>query len=198
VAFYPFEGNPNDSSPYGNDGVPDGDPNYTADRFGRPNSAILLDGVDDQVVVPDAPSLDLTDAITLAAWVRPAVVGNHWVVGKVNLDGGGFLYSLDYLSGEAQGSFRDALGEINWASGYLPIVDELWQFMVFTWDGENMLTYVDGVLEGHLARTGTPIGTGDGDVEIGSYEDARFGGALDDVLIMEKPLTHREIVVLAQ
>ena len=175
-----------------------GDPTPTANRFGTPNSAMLFDGVDDQIIVPDAPSLDLEEAITLAAWVHPAAIGNHWVVGKVNLAGGGFLYSLDYLSGEAQGSFRDALGDINWAAGYLLIVDEVWQLMVFTWDGEHMLTYVDGVLEGHLARSGTPIGTGDGDVEIGSFEDARYGGVLDDILIMERALTHREIVKLAE
>ena len=40
-----------------------------AGRFGR---AITFDGSNDEVVVPDAASLDLTTAMTLEAWVNPA------------------------------------------------------------------------------------------------------------------------------
>ncbi len=77
------------------------------------------------------------------------------------------------------------------------VADE-WQLLVFTWDGEHMVTYLNGKLEGHRARTGTTIGTGDGDLEIASLEDARFVGVLDDVLIMERALTFREILNLLQ
>ena len=196
VAYLRFNGTTADASAFDNDGIALGDPVFGADRFGVPGAALLFDGVDDQVIVPDAPSLDLTDQLTLAAWVKPDPTGNRYVVGKINLSGLGFLYSLDYQNSTVSGRFRDGSGTAGQISGYLPVQADQWQLMVFTWDGTDMLCYIDGVLEGHQERTGTTIGTGDGDVEIGSYEDARFRGAMDDVLIMNRALSYREVIWL--
>jgi len=198
VALFPFDGDTADASAFGNHGTAIGDPVFGSDRFGNPAASLLFDGSDDQVIVPHAPSLDLVDAITLAAWVKPAANGNRYIVGKVNLSQGGFLYSLDYLDSTINGRFRDALGNAGQTEGYLPLQPDQWQLMVFTWDGKDMVCYVDGVVEGHLSRTGIGIGIGIGDVEIGSYVDARFRGAMDDVLIMRRALTYREVVQLAQ
>ncbi|HPA79419.1 MAG TPA: hypothetical protein PLS95_01295 [Thermoanaerobaculales bacterium] len=110
VAYLPLDGDAHDESAYGNDGTAIGDPVATANRFDAPGAALLFDGVDDQIIIPDAPSLDLEQAVTLAAWIRPAPTGNHYVVGKINLTGSGFLYALDYLLGAASGRFRDAQG----------------------------------------------------------------------------------------
>ena len=198
VAYLPLDGDAHDESAYGNDGTAIGDPVATANRFDAPGAALLFDGVDDQIIVPDAPSLDLEQAVTLAAWIRPAPTGNHYVVGKINLTGSGFLYALDYLLGAASGRFRDAQGAAGQATGYLPIEPEEWQLLVFTWDGQDMVCYIDGVVEGHFERTGTTIGTNDGDVEIGSYEDARYRGAIDEVLIMNRALSFREVARMAQ
>jgi hypothetical protein len=198
VASYPLDGNADDASEYGNDGTIFGDPAPTTDRFGRNGKALELDGGDDRIIVPDADTLDLETGITLAAWIKPTGTGNQYVVGKIDTSGGGFLYGLDYLGGTANGRFRDAGGNTASAAGFWPVADDQWQLLVFTWDGEHMTTYLDGILEGHLARSGTTIGTGNGNVEIGSYQDARFIGALDEVLIMERALTFREIMNLLE
>ena len=42
---------------------------------GKYGSALIFDGVNDRVTVPDAPSLDLTTALTLEAWVYPTAAG---------------------------------------------------------------------------------------------------------------------------
>ena len=44
--------------------------------------------------------------------------------------------------------------------------------------------------------TGGAIGTNEGDVEIGSYEDARFRGVIDEILIMNRALSFREVGML--
>jgi len=196
VAFLPLDGDADDESSYANHGTALGDPTATADRFGTPEAALLFDGDDDQIIIPDAPSLDLEEALTLAVWVRPAPTGSGYLIGKINLYGSGFLYALDYLLGEASGRFRDAQGAAGQAIGYLPVLADEWQLLVFTWDGQDMVCYVDGVVEGHLERSGTTIGTNDGDIEIGSYEDARYRGAIDDVLIMNRALSCREVAIM--
>ena len=58
-----------DSSPAKNNGTAVGGPVSTAaGRFGR---ALSFDGVNDKVEVPDSASLELTNALTVEAWVQP-------------------------------------------------------------------------------------------------------------------------------
>jgi len=196
VAYLPLDGDANDESNFANHGTAIGGPTATADRFGNPGRALLFDGDDDQIIIAHSPSLDLEQAATLAAWIRPAPTGNHYVVGKINLTGSGFLYALDYLTGPANSRFLDAQGQRQQAEGYLPVQAEEWQLLVFTWDGQHLVCYVDGVLEGHEEIPGGAIGTNEGDVEIGSLEDARFRGAIDEVLIMNRALSFREVGML--
>jgi len=68
IAYYPFNGNANDESGHGNNGVADGAV-WTADRFGNANSAYYFDGQDDLITVPNGNSLSITGDITLSAWV---------------------------------------------------------------------------------------------------------------------------------
>lgn len=70
VAYLPFEGDAADASGHHNDGTLYG-PTFATDRFGRPNSALSFDGVDDHVLVLDSDSLEFTADFSLALWVRP-------------------------------------------------------------------------------------------------------------------------------
>jgi hypothetical protein len=196
VAFLPLDGDANDESSFANNGTALGDPIATANRFGTPGRALLFDGDDDQIIIAHSPSLNLRLAATLAAWVRPAPTGNGYVLGKINLSGSGFLYALDYLQGPAASRIRDALGQAWQATGYLPVLADEWQLLVFTWDGQHLVCYIDGVVEGHAEPTTAAIGTNEGDVEIGSYEDARYGGVIDEVLIMNRALSCREVAMM--
>ena len=196
VALLPLDGDAHDESSYANHGTALGDPTATADRFGSPGRALLFDGDDDQIIIPDAPSLDLEEALTLAVWVRPAPTRNGHLIGKINLFGSDFLHALDYQLGPASGRFRGAQGAAGQVTGYLPVLADEWQLLVFTWDGHDMICYVDGIVQGRLQRSGTTIGTNDGDVEIGSYEDARYRGAIDEVLIMNRALSCREVQMM--
>ena len=68
-----------DSSGSGNNGALQGNPTWVAGQHGQ---AIRFDGTGDYAVVPDASSLDLSSAITIAAWVRPEKLATQYLVKK--------------------------------------------------------------------------------------------------------------------
>ena len=57
-----------DSSASGNNGTIAGNPTWVAGQHGQ---AIRFDGTGDYATVPDSASLDISSAITMAAWVKP-------------------------------------------------------------------------------------------------------------------------------
>ena len=75
-AWYPFNGNADDESGNGYDGIVNG-ATLCPDRFGTPDSAYCFDGDDDHIEVPNYPSV--TTDVTIAAWVQPkeALDGRH-------------------------------------------------------------------------------------------------------------------------
>ena len=58
-----------DKTPYENDGTIYG-ATFTTDRKGQPNSAMSFDGVNDYVDCGSDESLDITNAITISAWIN--------------------------------------------------------------------------------------------------------------------------------
>ncbi|MHB9008111.1 MAG: immunoglobulin domain-containing protein, partial [Limisphaerales bacterium] len=69
VAYYPFNGNANDESGYGNDGLAVNTAN-DSDRFGAANAAYSFNGIDAHVEIADAPSIHSTDSLTVSVWVK--------------------------------------------------------------------------------------------------------------------------------
>ena len=72
VGWWPFNGNANDESGNGNDGVVNG-PTLTNDRFGLPNKAYSFDGVNDLINFINNTNLNVTGDITISC----CVVSNH-------------------------------------------------------------------------------------------------------------------------
>ncbi|MDY6990711.1 MAG: CARDB domain-containing protein [Thermodesulfobacteriota bacterium] len=66
VAYYPFNGNADDESGYGNHGQEHGGVTYPPSCIAQ---GALFDGIDDYVKVPHADCFDVTDEITITAWV---------------------------------------------------------------------------------------------------------------------------------
>lgn len=69
IAEYLFNGNANDTSGQGNDGIVNGS-TLTTDRNGNANSAYIFDGVDDYIEIADHSSLDGMDGLTISVWVN--------------------------------------------------------------------------------------------------------------------------------
>ena len=97
VADYHFDGDANDSSGNENNGTIYGGAAFVDGVSGQ---ALSFDGVDDYVNVSDAPTLDLTTALTIEAWINPEVFpqeGGAPILAK-GTGGGGEVYGFDFPS----------------------------------------------------------------------------------------------------
>ena len=80
-----------DASYYDNDGTLMNGASWVTGKTGK---AVALDGVDDYVDCGNDASLVITDAITIAAWVKMGVQTSHAVIVDRNMHSGG--YGLSY------------------------------------------------------------------------------------------------------
>lgn len=69
AAFYPFNGNANDESGNGNNGVLSGS-SFVSDRFGKSASAIRFNGLTDKVLVKNSAGLNFRNGITISFWMK--------------------------------------------------------------------------------------------------------------------------------
>ncbi|HMG14588.1 MAG TPA: hypothetical protein VK590_04020, partial [Saprospiraceae bacterium] len=70
IAFYPLNGNANDLSGNGFNGIVSG-AIPTIDRCGKANSAYYFDGIDDVITIADNNILDIgTQDYTIVAWIK--------------------------------------------------------------------------------------------------------------------------------
>jgi hypothetical protein len=198
VARYRCDGNALDSSTNRNHG---GAFNviWTTNRFGVPNAAAQFGGTFDSFIsVPDAPSLDVTNELTLAAWI--------------NFDVGGYEHPrilhkhvYELFTYEASDAVRrpgfQCLG-IGLVITTTPVLSSSeWRFLAATYDGSTMKLYVDGTLLSELAGTPIPIQTNDSDINIGrnagTFSD-NYKGIIDDVRIYNRALSAAELLQLFQ
>jgi fibronectin type 3 domain-containing protein len=61
---------------------------------GKNGGALSFDGIDDWVTVADANDLDLTNGMTLSAWVRPSGAGADWQTVMLKESPGFMVYAL--------------------------------------------------------------------------------------------------------
>jgi len=198
VAYWDFEGDFLDAIG-GNDAVPRGDATIVLDpERGR---VAEFDGNSDYLEIPNSPSLNITgDQITLTSWVYFDDVsgGPEIVLAKIVQDGQHvapyFAYNLCILSNGTprlmlvtSGSERRLPGSPNFESGR-------WYHMAGTYDGSEMVLYVDGEVSATMDATGnineydTPLLLG-----INGGRTEPMDGRIDDVRIYNHALDQTEI-----
>ncbi|HEY0278091.1 MAG TPA: LamG domain-containing protein [Solirubrobacterales bacterium] len=123
---------------------------------GRYGGALRFDGAEDTVKIPGSSEFDLTEEMTLEAWVRPESESEKWgtVVGELGSGGepwqdpDWYLFEGGPRSDEPIGGTETATeGETYVSAGEkLPI--DSWSHLAFTWDGAEGRVYIDGELVG--------------------------------------------------
>ena len=199
VLYLPFDGDLTDKSGNGNNGINHG----TSFAGGKINQALSLDGNDDYIEVPDSSSLDITNAITLEAWVYPESWDNAYennILTKSGETSGLGVWSLHHKT--TSDGFRFEL--VDSGTPY-PLFENIpstgfnqWYHIVGTYDGSDMDLYVDGSLSNSTTTYTGLINTNDESLIIGkklwwgshySYWD----GLIDEVKIYNRALSASEV-----
>ncbi len=206
VAYYPFNGNANDESPYANNGTVSGAV-LAADRFGKPDSAYQFDGASAYILAPDAPQQHVA-AVTVSAWVRAIDAGSSgWcqepqIVFKRNSRSSNFEGFTLRLSGGSPSygvvGVASAGGQQVGVAGSSAVEVGRWVHLVLAADGSNVSLFQDGQLAVTVA-TGFPLDIGDRPLAIGFTNEwcgGHFNGVIDDIRMYNRVLTACEILAL--
>ena len=214
VAWWPGEGNANDIVGT-NNGTLQGGTTFTNGEVGQ---AFNFDGVANYVSVPNSPSLNPTNAISVEAWYRPPSFyghGNDSIVVKAyptygppyyqyNLGATGDQYSnpsgdhaeFYFYVSSPETSYGSTAPAVTAAGFWTP---GNWYHLVGTYDGSAVKIYVNGALAGQapmsgkLSDYGRPLYIG-GNIDQPSV--ARTPGRIDEVSIYNRALSSNEIAAL--
>ena len=184
-----------DSSGNGNDGTLNGPVEWTED--GKVGGAMAFTGPYNFVLVPDAPSLNPTDAITIAACIKPSWTGNNRILQK-STEGSDNQYRLLKEGGDNIRVHLPPAANFE-ITGNIPPNGE-WTHLAATYDGSAIKVYYDGVVVGETAFS-DDLGVSDGPLFIGNkWSEApagdEFNGVMDDVRIYNRALSASEIQAL--
>ena len=156
--------------------------------------ALLFNDVNARVTVPDAPSLHLTSAMTLEAWVKPTTVTPAWRDVIYKYDDNYYLEATSPNGGRPVGGAGSTSGPNIDAIGPTTLTANAWTHLATTFDGATQRLYVNGIEVSSVARTEN-LTTSISPLEIGG--DNNFGsvftGTIDEVRIYNVALTAAEI-----
>jgi glucose/arabinose dehydrogenase len=161
---------------------------------GKYGGALSFNGSNAMVTVPDANDFDFTNGMTLEAWVNPVSPGN-WSSVIFKEQPGGMLYSLYSNNGTNHpvGQLFLNNAEQN-APGSAAVPLNTWTHLASTYDGSTLKLYVNGVLAGSKAVTGSLAATTN-PLRIGGNTiwSEWFSGQIDEVRLYKRALTPGEI-----
>ncbi|MFH1726777.1 MAG: LamG-like jellyroll fold domain-containing protein [Elusimicrobiota bacterium] len=164
-------------------------PVWTAGQVG---GALSFDGSNDYVQAPNSPSLDITEAITVEAWVYAQAGWDIHVAGKEE------SFLLWVQGGTANFEIRPPSGwwrnpyDMN-PAGRTPIPYGQWFHLVGTFDGSWVKVYLNGAYANGVAHDGT-MQSNPNPIRIGMvYGHRYFNGMIDEVAIYDRALSPAEI-----
>ena len=168
------------------------DPQWTTGKIGN---ALLFDGKNDYVDCGNDASLNITDDITIEAWIylarSPVSLGyKPKIVYKRDASHGYEMYLRDddnSLAVHLKGLSDDYLSGTG-----TRLQTNKWYHVVVAWDGSLMRSYINGALDLIDDSSGT-IGSG-ADIRLSiSHKSRSFAGIIDEVRIYNRALSADEI-----
>jgi hypothetical protein len=186
-----------DASGNGNDGTLMGDPKWTVGNIG---GALELDGTEDYVDCGNGDVFNVTQQVTLAAWVKADSSFSYPDWSGIIMRGGPNIdtFALYYNGPSQQVGFKTTGSDPAWmavpADG---LFDDQWHHVAATYDGSIKIIYLDGEQIGTMASAGS-IETSTGRLLLGAGRDMvppthLLVGLLDDARIYDGALMQVEI-----
>ena len=211
VGYWPFDGNANDASGNGNNGVVNG-PTLTSDRFGNNNSAYSFTvnssagwgSAQDRITVTN-PTIPNDNSFTMSGWVnletKPSPYNDraHSLMGRWDDNETIIFRNQINYSGQIFTTLAD--DGLNWSvysSGNVSYGS--WEHVVITYDGSVLKHYKNGQLTGQETlniniNTSTASLTF-GEINMSNGHWLLFSGKMDDLGYWSRALTQEEITTL--
>lgn len=183
-----------DESNNANDGQKFGNTKWTDGKIGK-----CLDFASGSYVkVPEIPIYDVTDAISLMAWIKTSSVST-WarVIDRSQWQDNGFDLALSQVTHAPLFEFF-VNNTTSQALAITPVDDGEWHFIAGTFGSKKVRIYVNGVMETEVTSTGEvdikpndwPITLG---VEANNLSGQPYTGLIDEVAIYNRELSANAI-----
>jgi hypothetical protein len=194
VGLWHLDGNANDSSGYGNHGTVYGGAGYVAGMF---DNAMYFDGTDDYVDCGNV--LDVTNKLTVEAWVKDSGASGGNVVGKYEANDKRWHI---YVNSGYDGKIYWNIGGSNWGTSPTSAIGTAWHHLAMVYDGtqtgnsNRLKAYIDGVpitltFTGTIPATMPAISA---NVNIGRHSTSNFfQGTIDEVRIWDEALSAEQV-----
>ena len=197
VMYYDFENMDGrivtDKSGLYNDGTCQGNPSWIDGKF---NGGLSFNGIDDFVTSGNPENLNITDQITIAAWVKQRDAGNSehnpWITK------GDHSFALKHHAGN---NYEFFIYNGGWQVVHAPSAishNDEWHHFTGTFDGSGLDLYIDGQRAATEQFTGA-INVTDHPINVArnaEVSDRFFDGDLDEVRIYNVALTDEQVWTL--
>ncbi len=211
VGFWPFNGNANDVSGNGNNGLVNG-ATLVNDRFGQPNKAYTFDGVSNYIDVPSSSSIsNYPNGQTISFWFKITTFPNdgkeHYIISKTSSNGQANSYFQIFLSNYTSVNtfnYRYGVSANQSSQGsnipFAQIQLNAWNNLCFTTDLTTTKTYLNGVLFMTYNQYSS-IGSNSSNLSFGKPWSSNatysyFNGQMDEIGVWNRALTAQEITNL--
>lgn len=156
-----------------------------------------FDGVDDQVIVENASGLITSGSgIALACWVNPTTADFYGGMAGFRNELDADFYLLQLWGGGLEARFRNSEGTEH-TLGYPELQMGVWQFLVLSYDGSELVLYYNGSPVGSMEAQGSiPSATEPFRIGAVGVPDMFFmplHGLVDEVALWDRALTAEEV-----
>ncbi len=190
-----------DNGPFGLDGTPSGDAataTATPAAAGDPGTCRygVFDGVDEYVEVADNAALDLTDELTVAAWVylRTTPSELYTIVSKDT----NYEYHIDSQR-RLYWWWNDSVGATRSLTSTAQLGLNQWHHVAVTYASGEQRMYIDGTLQGAAGTFSGTLATNDLPLYVGTdwnFISRAFDGYIDEVRVIADALAPAEVQAL--
>ena len=209
VGWWPFNGNANDESGNGNNGIVNG-PNLTSDRFGNIGNAYSFDGVNDYIEISNSLVTNSNTSFSIFGWfncdynnqtidiISDRTTNNYNVKYRLSID--------SVNNGKLTFFCFDGSPNLIELMSNLAIVSNLWNNFTITFDQQNLeyKLYVNGILQQSLVSSSILSNNNTNATQIGRLLGPSsalspaylFDGNIDDIGIWNRALTQQEVTDL--
>ena len=210
VSLWRADGNTLDSVG-GNHGTLQGGAGYTAGRIGPGfyfDNRVAVPTPNQFVEVADAPSLRITNQLTMSAWIYPTGPGRGGAEGGIILNKEWAYEMARFADGTIRSAFGDGNGsflpQTSWVNSGVVAPENTWTHVAVTYNLGVVTTFINGLLVNTtnlgFVNLGTAGYTVPHSLRIGGRElpayPAFFDGRIDEVGIQDRALTAAEVLAL--